>query len=178
MSRVQAAAAKIDRFSRLLGHAIAWLTLAMVVVTFGVVVLRYAFDLGFIWLQESVTWMHAAVFMLGAAYTLQMNEHVRVDVFYREFGPRRRALVDLGGVILFLLPMTAFLAWSAWDFVAASWSLREASRESGGLPYPMIPLMKSILVVMPLTLALQGVAIALRALAVLRGSATDSRAGP
>lgn len=171
-------ASRIDRFSRLLGHAAAWLTLVMVVVTFGVVVLRYAFDLGFIWLQESVTWMHAAVFMLGAAYTLQMNEHVRVDVFYREFGPRRRALVDLAGVILFLMPMTAFLAWAAWDFVAASWSLREASRESGGLPYPMIPLMKSILVVMPLTLALQGAAIALRAIAVLGGSGADSRTDP
>ena len=161
-----------------MGHATAWLTLVMILVTFGVVVLRYAFDLGFIWLQESVTWMHAAVFMLGAAYTLQMDEHVRVDVFYREFSRRRRALVDLAGVILFLTPMTVFLAWSAWDFVAASWSLREASRESGGLPYPMIPLMKSILVVMPLTLALQGFAIALRAIAVLRGSRTDSRAEP
>lgn len=163
----QAAASTIDRFSRLLGHVTAWLTLAMLVVTASVVVLRYAFDTGFIWLQESVTWMHAAVFMLGAAYTLQMDEHVRVDVFYRRFGPRRRALVDLTGVILFLLPMTAFLAWSAWDFVAASWSLKEASRESGGLPYPMIPLLKSILLVMPLTLALQGLAVALRATAVL-----------
>ena len=172
---METAASTIDRFSRLLGHVTAWLTLAMVVVTFGVVVLRYALDLGFIWLQESVTWMHAAVFMLGAAYTLQMNEHVRVDVFYREFGPRRRALVDLTGVVLFLLPMTAFLAWSAWDFVAASWSLREHSRESGGLPYPLIPLMKSILVVMPLTLALQGLSIALRALVTLRDPGADSR---
>ncbi len=171
----QVAPSAIDRFSRFLGHATAWLTLVMVVVTFGVVVLRYAFDLGFIWLQESVTWMHAAVFMLGAAYTLQKNEHVRVDVFYRDFDPRRRALVDLMGVILFLMPMTAFLAWSAWDFVAASWASEEASRESGGLPYPMIPLLKSIIVVMPVTLALQGLAIALRALAVLRESQGDSR---
>ena len=169
-------ASTIDRFSRLLGDVTAWLTLAMVVVTAGVVVLRYAFDAGFIWLQESVTWMHAAVFMLGAAYTLQVDEHVRVDVFYRRFSLRRRALVDLTGVILFLLPMSAFLAWSAWDFVAASWSLKEASRESGGLPYPMIPLLKSILLVMPLTLALQGLSVALRATAMLWNPGAGPRA--
>ena len=81
----------LDRLSTLLGKGAAWLTLFMVLVTFLVVVMRYVFDVGFIWLQESVVWMHAAVFMLGAAYTLQQEEHVRVDIFYREMSPKRRA---------------------------------------------------------------------------------------
>ena len=148
----------------------AWLTLFMVLVTFLVVVLRYVFDLGFIWLQETVTWMHAAVFMLGAAYTLLGDEHVRVDVFYREFSARRKAIVDSAGVLLFLLPLCIFMIWSAWDFVAASWTIKEASRESGGLPYPMVPLLKSILLVMPSMLALQGLSLLLKSVATLRRS--------
>jgi TRAP-type mannitol/chloroaromatic compound transport system permease small subunit len=141
----------------------------MVLVTCVVVVLRYVFDTGFIWLQESVTWMHAVVFMMGAAYTLQRDEHVRVDVFYRELDARRKAIIDIAGVVIFLLPLCVFLGWVAWDFVAASWKIREASRESGGLPYPMVPLLKSVLVLMPVTLGLQGIALLLRSAVVLRG---------
>ena len=142
----------------------------MVLVTFLVVVMRYVFDAGLIWLQESVVWMHAAVFMLGAAYTLQQEEHVRVDIFYREMSPRRRAWVDLIGVVVFLLPLCAFLAFKALDFVAMSWRLQEASRESGGLPYPLFPLLKSVLVVMPITLGLQGVSLLMRCVNTLRGN--------
>ena len=160
--------AAIDRFSALTGRITAWLALLMVLVTCVVVVLRYVFDVGFIWLQESVTWMHAVVFMLGAAYALQRDEHVRVDVFYREFDARRRAIVDILGVLLFLLPLCIYIGWSAWDFVAASWRIREASRESGGLPYPLVPLLKSVLIVMPAMLALQGTALFLRSVSVLR----------
>ncbi|MEM8817770.1 MAG: TRAP transporter small permease subunit [Pseudomonadota bacterium] len=158
----------IDRFSRFCGRIVAWLTLFMVLVMFLVVVLRYAFDVGFIWLQESVTWMHATVFMLGAAYALASDEHVRVDVFYREFTPARKAIVDIAGVLLFLAPLCAVLAWSAWDFVAASWSLKEASRESGGLPFPLVPMLKSVLLLMPAALLLQGFSIVLRGIRVLR----------
>ena len=85
----------LDRLSRITGTVTAWLTLAMVVVTTIIVILRFVFDAGFIWLQESVTWMHAAVFMLGASYTLLHEEHVRVDIFYRSMSARRRAWVDI-----------------------------------------------------------------------------------
>ena len=158
----------LDRFSALLGRASSWLTLLMVLVTFAVVVMRYVFDVGFIWLQESVVWMHACVFMMGAAYTLQLEGHVRVDIFYRDMSEARRAWVDLLGVIIFLLPLCAFLGWAAFEFVAVSWKLNEASRESGGLPYPLIPLLKSILIVMPITLGLQGLSLALRSVTTLR----------
>jgi len=126
------------------------------------------FDVGLIWLQESVVWMHACVFMLGAAYTLQQEGHVRVDIFYRDMSDTRRAWVDLLGVIIFLLPLCAFLGWAAFDFVAVSWKLNEASRESGGLPYPLIPLLKSIIIVMPITLGLQGLPLLMRSVTTLR----------
>ena len=158
----------LDRLSTLLGKGAAWLTLFMVLVTFLVVVMRYVFDAGFIWLQESVVWMHAAVFMLGASYTLQQEGHVRVDIFYREMSLKRRAWVDLIGVIVFLLPLCIFLAFKSLDFVAMSWRLQEASRESGGLPYPLFPLLKSVLVVMPITLGLQGASLLMRCVKTLR----------
>lgn len=141
----------------------------MVIVTFVVVVMRYVFDAGLIWVQESVVWMHAVVFMLGAAYTLKAEEHVRVDVFYRAMSDRRRAWIDLIGVLIFLLPLCVFLGWKSFDFVTQSWSIREASRESGGLPYPFIPMLKSVLLLMPLTVALQGISLVLDSLKTLRG---------
>ena len=158
----------LDRLSAALGKAVSWLTLVMVIVTFVVVVMRYVFDAGLIWLQESVVWMHAAVFMLGAAYTLQAEEHVRVDIFYRDMSPRRKAIVDLFGVLLFLLPVCGFLAWKSYDFIAVSWQLQEASRESGGLPYPLLPLLKTVLILMPITVALQGITLATKSLRALR----------
>ena len=160
----------IDRFSIATGHLLSWMTLLMVVVTFVIVVLRYLFDIGFIWLQESLTWMHACVFMLGAAYTLQREEHVRVDIFYREMSDKRRAYVNLFGVLLFLLPLCAFMAISGFDYAAASWRVAEESRNSGGLPYPAVPLLKSVLVIMPLAVGLQGFALLLRSVHSLRAN--------
>lgn len=158
----------IDAVTGVIGRATAWLTLLMVLLTGVIVLLRYVFDSGFIWLQEGLVWLHAAVFMLGAAYTLQLDEHVRVDVFYRAMSPRRRALVNLVGVVIFVLPLAGFLFFESLDYVAAAWSIHEVSRDSGGLPYPAIPLMKSLLLAMPLLLALQGLAMALRAIQSLK----------
>ncbi len=158
----------LDAVSVKVGHATSWLTLAMVLVTFVIVVMRYVFDTGLIWLQESLTWMHAAVFMLGAAYTLQQEEHVRVDIFYRKMSERRRACVNLLGVLIFIFPMCAFFVYESVDYVAASWSIREVSRNSGGLPYPFLPLLKTILVIMPVAVALQGLSMLLRAIHTIR----------
>ena len=157
-----------DRISSVTGSLTAWLTVLMVVVTAVIVVMRYAFDAGQVWLQESVVWMHAIVFMVGAAYTLLHEEHVRVDVFYRSMSERGRALVNFVGVAVFLLPLCGFLAYKALDFAAVSWTIRESSREPGGLPYPLLPILKTVVVVMPILLALQGVSQMLRSLAALR----------
>ena len=141
----------------------------MVIVTFIVVIMRYVFDAGLIWVQESVVWMHAVVFMLGAAYTLHAEEHVRVDIFYRSMSERRRAWVDLVGVIVFLMPLCVFLAWASFDFVTQSWRIGESSRESGGLPYPFVPLLKSVLLLMPVAVALQGASLCLKSVRTLQG---------
>jgi len=158
----------IDRVSDATGRAAAWLTLAMVVISFVIVIIRYAFDSGFIWLQESLIWMHAAVFMLGAAYTLQRDEHVRVDIFYRDMTVKRRALVNLLGVLFFIFPLCAFFLIEGFDYVRASWEIREVSRDSGGLPYPFVPLLKSILLLMPISVALQGLSMILQSVSELR----------
>ena len=144
-----------DKISIVSGRITSWLTFFMVVVTVIVVVMRYVFD--------------AVVFMVGAAYTLQQDEHVRVDIFYRSMSERRRAWVDLVGALLFLLPLCVFLGYKSWDFVAVSWQLAESSREPGGMPYPFVPLLKSALLVMPALLVLQGLSTLIRALQVLWG---------
>lgn len=159
----------LDRISIVSGRITAWLTLLMVLVTVVIVVMRYVLDAGAVWLQESVVWMHAVVFMTGAAYTLQQDEHVRVDIFYRDMSARRRAWVDFLGTLLFLLPLCLFLGYKAWDFVAVSWQLGEASREPGGMPYPFVSLLKSVLLVMPLLLTVQGISMLVRSLQVIRG---------
>lgn len=159
----------IDALNIAIGRTTAWLTLVMVVVTFVIVVLRYVFGIGFIWLQESVVWMHAMVFMLGAAYTLQQEEHVRIDIFYRDMSESRRAWVNVFGVLFFIFPICGFFMLTAMDYVTTSWEIHEVSRDSGGLAYPAIPMLKSVLIVMPALLALQGLSLLLCSLRKIRG---------
>lgn len=161
------AADVLDALGRHTGYAIAWLTLALGLVGTAVVVLRYAFDTGWIWMQESLTWMHALTFMLGAAYTLEADEHVRVDIFYRGWSPRGQAIVDLVGTLLFLLPLCAFLLWVSFPYVEGAWRVAERSREAGGLP--ALYLLKAVIPAMAVLLALQGLARALRCVLTLAG---------
>ena len=136
------------------GQLIAWLTLAMVLTTFSIVILRYGFSTGWIAMQESVVYMHALVFLIGIPYTLKYDGHVRVDIFYSKMSPRNKAWVNLLGTIFLLFPVTIFIAWSSWDFVAASWSIGEESGEAGGLPG--VYLLKSCILIMTLLLLIQG----------------------
>jgi TRAP-type mannitol/chloroaromatic compound transport system permease small subunit len=154
---------------RLVGRSVAWLTLAMVLTTFVMVSLRYGMNMGWAWLQESITYMHAAVFMLAIAWALQVDAHVRVDIFYRNASPRRKAITNLAGTVLFLLPFCLFLVIVAWDYVAASWGLLEGSREAGGLPF--VYLLKSLIIAMPVLLLLQALDNAWRDIQLLRAPA-------
>lgn len=129
----------------------------MVITTFLVVVLRYVFNIGWIAMQESITWMHALVFMIGAAYTMKQEGHVRVDIFYGKMSVRSRAWVDFLGTLFFLLPVFGFILWASWDYVLFSWSLKESSQEAGGLPG--LFLLKTVLLVMPVLMLLQGISI-------------------
>ncbi len=160
----------IDRLSERVGRAVGWLALVMVLLTFTVALLRYGFDIGWIAAQESNTWMHAMLFMLGAAYALRSGDHVRVDVFYRKLGSRGQAWVDLLGTLFFLLPFCVYLAWEAWPYIAQSWLAREHSRESAGLPG--LYLLKSVIMVTAVMLFLQGLSEAVRAWRRLRVAAT------
>lgn len=161
----------IDRINDVIGRSISWLTLAMVLVTFLVVVLRYVFSIGWIAMQESVLYLHSMVFMLGAAYTLKQNAHVRVDIFYEKLGPRSRAWIDLLGSILLLVPFCIFIIVISWNYVGLSWSLLEGSREAGGLP--AVFLLKTTIPVMAGLVMLQGIAQGMRSILILRGHPAD-----
>ena len=153
-------ASVIDTFNRRLGKTVACLTVFMAVLMFINVVLRYAFNLGWIALQESILYMHAAVFLLGAAYTYQADEHVRVDIFYRQFSQRGRNWVNFLGALLLLLPVSLFILISCWHYVVESWQIKEASMESGGLPF--LYRLKTSIVIFAFTLCLQALSDVLR----------------
>ena len=156
----------IDRFIAAMGRTCSWLNLAVVILIFVIVVFRYVFNLGWIWLQEGVTYMHAAVFMLGAAWTLSLDGHVRVDIFYRDMSVRRKALVNVIGALLFLLPFCLYCLWISFEYVLASWQLLEGSREAGGMPG--VYLFKTLIPLMALLLLAQGLLMLVRQYRLLK----------
>lgn len=139
----------VDRFIDLVGRAVAWFAVFMAFLTLAVVILRYGFSTGSIFMQELVFYMHGAMFMLGLAYTMQHDSHVRVDIAYARFSPRKKAIVNLCGHVLFLIPMSLVLLFGSLDYVAASWAILEASEEVGGIP--ALYLLKTVI---PLTAVL------------------------
>ncbi|WP_341706826.1 TRAP transporter small permease subunit [Halopseudomonas sp.] len=160
-------ACAIDRATSLLGRAVSWLTLLMVLLTCAVVLLRYGFNIGATATQEVVLYAHSLVFLGAAAWALQRDAHVRVDIFYRRLQHRGKALIDLTGSLLLLLPMCLFLAWNCWDYVGMSWQRQERSADAGGLPW--VYLHKSFILLLVASLLLQALAQILKTLAVLSG---------
>ena len=160
----------IDAVNERVGRLVSWLTLFMVLLQFAIVLFRYVFGIGWIAVQEMVVYMHAAVFLGVAGYTLRHDGHVRVDIFYGSAGPKARARVDLLGSLILLLPMSLAIFWLAWPYVADSWAVLEGSQE-GRNGIPAVFLLKSLILVFAGLVALQGVALALRSVAVLRGKA-------
>ena len=181
-TRLQTIARTLDSLAEITGRLVAWLTLGMVIITFTVVVLRYLFNTGSIALQESITYLHACVFMLGAAYTLKQGGHVRVDIFYQKFSPLTRAWVDLLGTLLLLFPVCGFMFFSSLDYVASSWALYEGSREAGGLDG--VFLLKTLIPLAAVLLMLQGCSMLLNNLlritgqSVTQDTGTDTGTGP
>ena len=160
-----ALADRIDRLVSGIGRAAAWLILVVVLLQFVLVVARYLFGIGSIWLSETVIYAHAAVFMLAAAWTLRAEGHVRVDVFYGEASGRTKALIDLAGAVLLLLPFMLVLLWLSVPYAARSWAILEHSQEASGLP--LVFVLKTLIPVFAVLMALQGVAQAIRAATVL-----------
>lgn len=156
----------LDAVTDLVGRTTAWLVLVMMAVQFAIVVMRYAFGIHSIALQESVMYMHAMVFMLGAAWTLQHDSHVRVDIFYRKRSPRSRAGVDLFGTLFLLLPVTLYILLGSLGYVSSSWAILERSPDGG---IPGVFLLKSLILAMAALLLVQGIAQLIRQTLILSG---------
>lgn len=156
----------ISTLNERVGTLVAWLLPIMALITFSVAVLRYGFNFGSIAMQESITYLHASVFMLAGAYTLKHNEHVRVDIIYQGMSRKNQARVNFFGCILLVLPFTGFIVWTSFDYVINSWKLMEGSREAGGLPFVFI--LKTLIPTMAMLLFLQAVAMGGRAWLVMR----------
>ena len=135
------------------GRTVSWLNLLLVLVTFIVVVLRYVFAIGSVALQETSRFLHASIFLVGMAYTMQQDAHVRVDIFYARCSKQTKAWIDLFGAVFLLLPFMLFITWISWQYIVDSWSVLEGSREAGGLPG--VFLLKSLILAMTCLLSLQ-----------------------
>ncbi|VCU61963.1 TRAP dicarboxylate transporter, DctQ subunit, unknown substrate 6 [Tritonibacter mobilis] len=152
----------LDGINRGLAHVIRWLALLMVLAQFAIVVGRYVFGVNSIAAQESVLYMHSTLFMLVAGYTLLVDKHVRVDVFYAGLSPRGQRRIDIFGHVFLLLPsMTALLYWS-WPSVRNSWSILEGPIAVGGIE--AVFLLKSLIPAFCVLIMLQSVALLIRLL--------------
>jgi TRAP-type mannitol/chloroaromatic compound transport system permease small subunit len=160
MSVLRVIVDSIDAFTDYTGRILAWLSLAMAALTALIVFMRYGFNIGSIAAQEAVIYMHGALFMLGAAFTLKAGGHVRVDIFYQRFSARTQAWINSLGGIIFLLPLCAFILGISWNYVTESWAIREISAEAGGIPG--VFLLKSLVPLMAINLFCQGLAEVLR----------------
>lgn len=152
--------ALIDRLSLRLSQIVSWFGLVMVLLTLAVVVLRYGFDLGWVAMQETVMYLHACVFMLGASYTFSVDKHVRVDVFYSKMSANRQHWVNLCGGIFLLIPVCLFIFIASWEYVIAAWQTMERSNEAGGLP--LVYALKTLILLFSGLMLLQGLADVLR----------------
>ncbi len=151
---------RIETASKALGQAAAWCALAMMLFQMVSVLVRYVFSYGLITFQEAVIYCHATLFMLGAAYVLQLNEHVRVDVIYANLSAAMRRRIDIVGLVFFVLPVAAVIGWFGFPYVARSWATLEGSRQAGGIP--AIFILKSTIVVFAVSVGLQAICTAVR----------------
>jgi TRAP-type mannitol/chloroaromatic compound transport system permease small subunit len=156
----------MERIDKLVSRTVPWLTLFMVLVTFVIVLLRYVFARGWVWMQEIVLYMHAFVFLLAAAHTLARDAHVRVDILYRPLQPGKKALVNLLGAVFLLIPSCAVLFYQSLPFVLDSWQVLEGSKDGGGLEAVFV--LKTAIPVFCLLLLAQAVSVIVRSLEVLR----------
>lgn len=167
-------ATRLSTISVISGQLVSWLTLAMVIILTLNVLSSWLFNSSSILLSESIIWMHSANFLLAAGYTLNRNEHVRVDIFYAKMSTKSKALVDLLGTLLLLIPVSIFIIWSSWSYVLLSWRIGEVSAEAGGMPGTFI--LKSFLIVMPILLIIEALNQLCINIQQLKGKSTDNHA--
>ena len=156
----------INSINRYIGEIISWCTLLMVLITVLVVVLRYGFNIGFIWMQESVRFLYAAVFLLCGGYTLLKDKHVRVDVLYLNLSTKNKAIIDLLGSIFLLLPVCFVIFYYSWSYVLNSWEQMEGSIEERGLH--LVFLMKTFIWAFAILVSLQSISIIINSCIILK----------
>jgi TRAP-type mannitol/chloroaromatic compound transport system permease small subunit len=157
----------VSGINRVAGEALSWLALLMVLVCFTVVVQRYLFHFSIVPFQDLYVWLNGAMFTGVAGYALLRDEHVRVDIYYRPASLRSKAIRDLVGVAVFLVPFVLVILAYALPYVQRSWKLWEGSANVGGMPGLFV--LKSFIILFCILVGLQGIAMALRAILVLRG---------
>lgn len=167
MAGLLSLAKTIDRLNENIGRTVSWLALFMVLVQFSVVLLRYVYGIGSIFMQESIIYMHGFLFMLGAGYTLLHGGHVRVDIFYGAASERKQAFVDFFGVIFLLFPVLILILTYSLPYVADSWSIFESSKETSGIP--AVYILKSAIIAFCVLMGLQGISMAIHSLAIIKG---------
>lgn len=166
----------IGKISGAAGWLAGCLCLLMIAVVFIDVVSRYAFDSGSIAMQELEWHLFAAVFLLGAAYTMREDANVRVDVFYTKMSPGRKAIIDILGTVFFVVPMCSLILWSAYDPVIYSYRLGEVSMDPGGLPFRFA--FKALLPIGYFLVMLQSLAVISKNIRILlAGSDTEQFSG-
>jgi TRAP-type mannitol/chloroaromatic compound transport system permease small subunit len=153
---MQAVVKALEMVNRVVGGTVRWCALLMLLLQFGIVVLRYVFGISYIFLNEGVLYLHATLFMLGAGYTLLVDKHVRVDIFYAVRSPRGKALIDIGGHLLLLFPSMLALAYYSWPTVRNSWLIMEGPVSVGGIPASFY--LKTLIPAFCLLLLIQGLA--------------------
>src|SRR5690606_5458253 len=142
----------INLFNRLVGNIFAWLSLAIVIVCFAVVVQRYALSTTRLWMQDLYVWLNGAMFTAVTGFALLRNDHVRVDIFYQPASIRTKTIIDMIGVVVFLMPFAWVVYAYGWNFVARSWRLYEGSANIGGMPGLFI--LKSFILVFVFVIAI------------------------
>ncbi len=160
MPSLRSVARAIDAFQERVGRAVAWLMFLMVVIVFGDVVLRYAFNRSYVWTQELEWHMFGVVYLLAAGYTMLYDEHVRVDILYSRFSPRKKAWFDFVLLFVFFLPSCLAILYTTWPFVKASFAVNEGSPDPGGIPARWV--LKSVILVGFGLLILQGISQAIK----------------
>ncbi|KPQ12153.1 MAG: TRAP-type histidine uptake transport system small permease component [Saliniramus fredricksonii] len=156
----------LDWINRIVGNVVMWFALAMVLLQFALVILRYVFGIASIFAGEGVLYLHAGLFMLGAGYTLLLQGHVRVDIFYARRSRRGQAIIDIFGHLALLGPALVILLYWSWPMVRRSWAILEGPISVGGIPASF--LLKSLIPAFCVLLLIQGVSALIRDLIRLR----------
>ena len=184
----------MDGINIRIGQAAAWLVLLLAILTLMVAIPRYLLSstwfldlhlFGIDWeavrtvysrnvnaMNDGIQYIHATIFMLGVSYAMKLGDHVRIDIFYRDMSKRQKAWVDILGIVLFLYPMFLFILIMSWSYVMSSWSIHETSPRPGGLSY--VYLFKTLLLIMPVLMLIQGTALLLRRILLLKGMQMDA----